>query len=160
MFFKINQPLGEYDGFKVKSIFVNISCALLILLWTYTAFSKLADLTEFKRQLGNQVFGKSGTLFLLWFIPISEISAALLLLFRKTRLIGLALSHLLMIVFTTYIALILTGYYDRVPCSCGGVLKQMGWTLHFFFNLFFLLLSLIAFFFEGQRKWWYLLRDQ
>lgn len=114
---------------------------LLILLWVYTATSKLVDLTEFKRQLANQTFGKSVAAILLWFVPISELFAALLLLFSKTRFAGLTVSFFLMLLFTGYITLVLLGYYDRVPCSCGGVLKQLGWQAHLWFNLFFLGIS-------------------
>lgn len=114
---------------------------LLILLWVYTATSKLVDLTEFKRQLANQTFSESIAAILLFFVPISELVAALLLLFSKTRFAGLLLSFFLMLFFTGYIALVLLGYYDQVPCSCGGVLKQLGWQAHFWFNLFFLGIS-------------------
>ncbi len=114
---------------------------LLILLWVYTATSKLVDLTEFKRQLANQTFGKSVAAILLWFVPISELFAALLLLFSKTRFAGLTVSFFLMLLFTGYITLVLSGFYDRVPCSCGGVLKQLGWQAHLWFNLFFLGIS-------------------
>ncbi len=43
---------------KFKAPIVNIICALLVLLWVYTAGSKLADLEEFKRQLSSQTLGK------------------------------------------------------------------------------------------------------
>ncbi|RZK26470.1 MAG: hypothetical protein EOO43_02730 [Flavobacterium sp.] len=119
-------------------------CSLLILLWVYTAISKLANFAEFERQLNNQTFGKAFTTYLLWLIPVTEIAAALLLFFNRTRLYGLVLSALLMALFTGYISLVLLGYYDRVPCSCGGVLKQLGWSAHLWFNLFFLLLSVLG----------------
>ena len=126
---------------KFKAPFLHFICTLLILLWVYTAFSKLIDIAEFKRQLANQTFGKTTSDLLLWFIPISEILAALLLLFRKTRLAGLTLSAVLMLLFTGYIGLVLLNFYERVPCSCGGVLKEMGWHLHFWFNLYFFAIS-------------------
>ncbi|SFH19429.1 MauE/DoxX family redox-associated membrane protein [Pedobacter insulae] len=117
------------------------TCTILVFLWIYTALSKLSDLTEFKKQLDNQTFGNSTATFLFWFIPISELTAAALLLFRKTRYAGLMLSTLLMFLFTGYIALVLLGFYERTPCSCGGVLKEMSWQMHLWFNIFFLLLS-------------------
>lgn len=133
-----------------KEIIISITCALLILLWTYTAFSKLSDIQEFKRQLGNQTFSKATSSFLFWFIPISELLAAGLLIIKKTRLIGLVLSSALMLLFTAYITLVLIGYYDRVPCSCGGVLKAMGWQTHLWFNLFFLSISITGLFLYGK----------
>ena len=114
---------------------------MLILLWVYTATSKLADLSDFRGQLANQSFGTSTAAFLFWFIPISELLAAFLLLFTKTRFAGLIVSFILMSLFTGYIALVILGFYQRVPCSCGGVLKSLGWHAHFWFNLFFLAIS-------------------
>lgn len=118
--------------------------AFLVLLWSYTAASKLINLERFKQELHNQTFNKTMSAFLLWFIPISELLTAILLIIKKTRLLGLILSSILMILFTGYIALVLLNYYDRTPCSCGGVLKELGWQAHLYFNLFFLLISLIG----------------
>lgn len=129
---------------KGKELTLTVIVALLILLWVYTATSKLADFQEFKRELNNQTFSRNTALLLLWLIPISEIIAATMLLFKKTRFIALLLSAALMLAFTGYIALVLLNYYDRTPCSCGGVLKELGWNAHFYFNLFFLTLSLIG----------------
>ncbi len=126
---------------KFKEPLIIIISVLLILLWSYTAFSKLADVAEFKRQLANQTLGKTVATFLLWIIPISEILAATLLLFYKTRFAGLAISAALMLLFTGYIGLVVFGYYDRTPCACGGVLKEMGWHAHLWFNVFFLAIS-------------------
>ena len=136
---------------KFKAPLLTFICTLLVLLWVYTAGSKLMDITEFKRQLGNQIFGKTVTAFLFWFIPSSEILAALLLLFNRTRLTGFFLSAGLMFLFTGYIALVLLGYYDRTPCSCGGVLKEMGWQLHFWFNIYFLAISCLGVWLEKEK---------
>ena len=137
---------------KFKSPSLNFICTLLVFLWVYTAASKLIDVGEFKRQLANQTIGKAAAAFLLWFIPISEILTALLLLFHKTRLSGLLLSAMLMFLFTGYIGLVLLGYFERTPCSCGGVLKEMGWQLHFWFNIFFLAISCFGIYFIKSTK--------
>lgn len=138
---KINQRKRKVS---TKELLILIISALLILLWTYTELSKLADLVEFKRQLTGQVFSRDLVQFLFWFIPSIEIFAAVLLLFKKTISIGLLLSSLLMFAFSAYIILILAGYYPRVPCSCGGVLKAMGWQTHLWFNLFFLSITIVG----------------
>lgn len=133
-------------------LLLKISCAILILLWVYTALNKLIDLQEFRLQLNNQNFSKTTAALLLYLIPISELLAVLLLLFKKTISIGLTLSTILLTIFTAYIFLVLIGFYDKIPCSCGGVLKEMGWTAHLFFNLFFLSLNLIALKFQLQQQ--------
>ena len=129
---------------QTKQQSLTIIIVLLVLLWSYTAGSKLMDIQEFKRQLYNQTFGINLANLLLWLIPITEITAVLLLIIQKTRLLGLLLSLILMTLFTGYIALVLLDYYERTPCSCGGVLQALGWEEHFYFNLFFLSLSIIG----------------
>lgn len=127
--------------YSYQPIVLNVICALLIVLWVYTATSKLANISDFKNQLAKQNFGASTAAFLFWFIPITELIAVGLLLFSKTRLLGVLGSFILISLFTGYIALVILGYYQRVPCSCGGVLKSLGWQAHFWFNLFFMMIN-------------------
>ncbi|WP_343522008.1 MauE/DoxX family redox-associated membrane protein [Pedobacter sp.] len=110
---------------------------LLIILWGSTAASKLGDLNEFKTELAKQVFSEKFVAWLLIAVPSAELIAATLLAFSKTRLYGLIVSLVLIGTFTLYIALILAGYFNKVPCSCGGVLKWLGWKTHLIFNLVF-----------------------
>jgi len=118
--------------------------ALLILLFAYAAVSKLADFTMFRHEMHNQNFPPEVADALVFFIPSAELVAIALLLTERWQRAGLVLSAILMAVFTGYIGLVLTGYWQRVPCSCGGVLKNMSWKAHFVFNLFFLAISLAA----------------
>ena len=132
---------------------VLIIATLLIILFFYTASSKLLDMEEFKRQLANQTLPKWSVSTLLWIIPISEILVSVLLITESTRRIGLYLSAFLMLIFTAYMGLVLLNVFDRVPCSCGGVIKYMHFSTHFLFNLFFLALSLIGLYIsKNQRK--------
>jgi putative oxidoreductase len=117
---------------------------LLIVLFVYTAVSKLMDFDQFKGQMYQQALPHEMATVLIWTIPGIEIIVALMLLFDRTSLQGLYLSAFLMILFTGYIALVLLNYFGRVPCSCGGVIKTLGWKLHLVFNLFFMLLSFLG----------------
>jgi len=132
---------------------IEILSALLILLWVYTAVSKLANAEEFRSQLNNQVFRPEVTKVLFYLVPSSELVAATLLLFRDTRVIGFLSSLVLMLGFTTYIILILTGAFPRVPCSCGGVLQTLGWKSHLVFNLVFTAIATsgLLFIFKERR---------
>ena len=135
--------------------FTKIAISLLILLWIYTPGSKLADYQDFKHQLRLQHFSPALIAILQWAIPIVEIIAAVFLTFLRTRRIGLILSCILLFAFTAYVALILSGYYIKTPCSCGGVLKFMGWRSHLAFNIFFLLLNILTIYFstlKGRRS--------
>lgn len=128
------------DAMKTNRSIAMIS-ALLVLLFIYTAVSKLLDFEEFSMQMYNQTLPRELATVLIWTLPATEILAALLLLFDRTRAFGLFLSVFLMILFTGYVALVLGNYFGRIPCSCGGVIRSLGWKAHLFFNLFFLLLS-------------------
>lgn len=125
---------------------------MLILLWTTTAASKLGNLNGFQSDLDRQVFTKTFNGVLLYAVPIAELVAAALLTFEKTRFVGLAVSLVMISAFTAYIILILVGFFNKVPCSCGGVLKFLGWKAHLYFNLFFMVLSGSAIYIHVKRE--------
>ncbi|MGY3212455.1 MauE/DoxX family redox-associated membrane protein [Mucilaginibacter sp. HD30] len=126
---------------NLKFVLPELIIFLLVLLWIYTASSKLMDFHHFKAQMHNQTLPRYLADILIYTLPPVEILAALLLVFQATRQAGFYLSALLMLLFTAYIGLVLLNYFGRVPCSCGGVLRMMNWKQHFLFNLFFLLLT-------------------
>ena len=123
---------------------IEIICCLLILLFLYTSVSKFIDFTRFRGDINNQPFPNWMTPFLLWVIPLLEITISLLLMVSSTRKTGLYLSFGLMSLFTIYTALVLFNFFDRVPCSCGGVIRQLSWNEHLLFNLFFSGMSLLG----------------
>ncbi|MCZ4224831.1 MauE/DoxX family redox-associated membrane protein [Pedobacter rhodius] len=125
----------------MKTLVKSLIPILLVLLFTYAAFSKLVSFTDFRQQLYNQAFPHWLGSFLLYFLLPAEIITALFLCFNRTVLIGLLFSFGLLLAFTIYIALVVLHYWDRVPCSCGGILNQMDWTAHLIFNCFFLVLN-------------------
>jgi len=117
---------------------------VLILLWVYTAASKLQDFGHFQAQMYKQALPHFLSTVLIWTLPVSEFVIAVLLIFEKSQRTGLLISAVFMFAFTCYVGLALLHVFGKVPCSCGGVIRGMGWKLHFFFNLFFLLLSILA----------------
>lgn len=127
-----------------KRIFTEVVIVLLVILFLYTAVSKFIDFKGFTYDLNNQPFPNSLTPILRWLIPITEISIVLTLLFERTRMIGLYASFILMGLFIIYTALVLFNFFDYVPCSCGGVIKNLTWPQHLFFNLFFTIISFLA----------------
>jgi putative oxidoreductase len=128
----------------MRSIILTIIICLLIGLFVYTAVSKLIDPSFFLRDLNNQPFPKVLNPVLVWFIPLTELFLAFLLLFNNTRRIGLIGSFYLMLLFTFYTAFVLLGFFNRTPCSCGGVIRWLSWGQHLFFNLFFVTISIIG----------------
>ncbi len=125
---------------------IDIISFLLVSLFIYTAASKLLDFAQFKGEMYNQTLPHQAATIIIWTLPGIEIATALLLLLKKTHLVGFYLSSILMVLFTGYIALVLLRFFSRVPCSCGGVIKSLGWRNHLLFNLFFLMLSILGIF--------------
>ncbi|MEE1896978.1 MauE/DoxX family redox-associated membrane protein [Flavobacterium rakeshii] len=129
---------------------------LYVLLFVYAATSKLIDFTNFRVQVGQSPLVGAFAEYLIWIVPISELAIALLLSFPKFRILGLYMALGIMVAFTIYIFLILN-YSSIVPCSCGGILEQMGWEEHLIFNLIFVVLAVLAIFTYRQYNFKYTL---
>lgn len=125
-----------------QNIYIETISFLLILLFVYAAITKLSDYTSFRQQIVRSPY-ISFFSDLAWSLPTAELITALLLAFKPLRLAGLLASFFLMLVFTLYVGIILLGGH-HLPCSCGGVLKNMTWKQHLLFNTFFLLLSALG----------------
>jgi hypothetical protein len=123
---------------------VEIICGLLILLFVYAAVSKLADYTNFKLTIRFAPLVKEKSDWIAWALPVGELIVATLLFMPKYRLTGLYCSLIIMFLFTAYVGYALVFRSAELPCSCGGVLNQLGWKYHFIFNVFFTLLSFIG----------------
>ncbi|WP_118196895.1 MauE/DoxX family redox-associated membrane protein [Albibacterium indicum] len=136
-----------------RSIIVHVCSTLLIILWVYTALSKVADVEVFASQLSRQPEPVSTLApILVWVLPLVELVAATMLMFAQTRKSGLLLSSFLMLGFTVYVALAVIGYWEDIPCSCGGVLNRLGWKDHLWFNLFFLMTAALGLAAERHSK--------
>lgn len=144
---------------KSRTSLIYIICILLIMLWIYTAVSKLMDFAQFRSQLSRQAFISDYAGLFAWLLPLIELIAAILLMLSITRKAGLLLSFSLMAVFTAYIGMIAFGIVEKTACSCGGVLSMLGFKEHFWFNLFFLVLSALGLYLNSKinlDKWKFL----
>ena len=126
-----------------RKLFIDLISSLFILLFVYTALSKLYNFHSFKTVLvASPLIGdKAG--WIAWAVPISELIAALLLFFPKTKLVGLCASLVLMSVFTIYLAYMII-FEPHLPCTCGGVIQQMSWKQHLIFNVVFTILAFLG----------------
>lgn len=104
-----------------------------IILFVYAAISKLTDFENFQVQVAQSPLLSAFATFIAYTTVIGELIIALMLCFKKSRLLGLYLFLGFMTAFTVYIFLILN-YSPFVPCSCGGVLEDLGWWEHLWFN--------------------------
>jgi uncharacterized membrane protein YphA (DoxX/SURF4 family) len=127
----------------IKGIIIETVCLLYVLLFVYAAVGKIMDFENFQVQLGQSPLLSAFAGVVSWAVPIVELFIALLLIFPKYRLAGLFSAFSLMVLFTTYITIILN-FSSFIPCSCGGILEKMGWTEHLFFNLVFVVLALVG----------------
>lgn len=126
-----------------KALLVEIIVFLFVVLFLYAAGSKLTEYNKFIGQMGMSPILTKFAPTLAWVVPAVEITIATMLIFPKTRLIGLYASFALMVVFTLYIAGILF-FSKELPCACGGVLSSLGWKNHLFFNGFYVVLGIIG----------------
>ncbi len=136
---------------KPRNAVVQAACYLYILLFVYAALSKLLDFENFRVQLAQSPLLSAYAGLIAPAVITAELLVALMLCFKATRLPGLYASFFLMIAFTVYIYLILN-YCDFVPCSCGGIIEQFGWTQHLIFNTAFAALALVAILFSEKGK--------
>jgi uncharacterized membrane protein YphA (DoxX/SURF4 family) len=126
-----------------KKNIVETICLLYVLLFIYAAVSKLLDYHDFSIKLGQSPLLSAFAGYVAVGVPLLEIIIALLLCFAGWRFIGLFAAFCLMMAFTAYIFIILN-FSSYVPCSCGGILQDLGWTEHLIFNLVFVILAIIG----------------
>lgn len=126
-----------------KGIIVELAVVLFIILFLYTAISKIMDYEIFKEQLAESPVLAPFSKLIAIGLPIVEFLVTILLIIPKWRLKGLYSSLILMTSFTVYIV-VLISFSTHLPCSCGGVLAEMSWKQHIVFNSFFVGLSILA----------------
>lgn len=127
----------------LKKIIPFAVSVFFVILFSYAAISKVLDFEDFQVQISASSLLNGFSQFLPYTIIIVEFLIAGLLCYRKTRTTGLIGSFILMLVFTGYIALLLSTS-QHLPCSCGGILEKMSWHQHLYFNIGCVILSFIA----------------
>lgn len=130
---------------SVKSVqlYLKIVGFLYILLFAYTASSKLIHIEQFQLRVEKMPFISEYPIWIAWGVPTIEILIVGLFLFPKYTLTALYTGLSLMSIFTIYIISVLR-LSDAIPCSCGGVISAMSWKEHIFFNCAFIALALIG----------------
>lgn len=139
---------------KQSKILFQISAVtryLLIFLFTYTGISKLIDHDNFYTSIMLSPIIHDQASIVVWLIPALELLIAALLLYNKFLQAGLVCSLILMTIFTVYIAYMIL-FMEHLPCSCGGVIKELSWSNHILFNSFFILLITVSLLFSTQHK--------
>jgi len=122
---------------------VEIITILFIILFTYTAVSKLSDFERFKITLARSSLFAGFSQIVAWGIPVIELLVSLLLVYPAVKLYGLYASFGLMVIFTSYVIYLLRSH-ERLPCTCGGIVQRMTWEQHLIFNIVFVVLAAVA----------------
>ena len=111
----------------------------------YAAVVKGSDMSLFQKQITESpLIPFSITKIVSYFIPASELLAALLLMNQTTRYWGFLLSYFLMLIFSVYLVTLVNLFGSNLPCACGGILGQMGYNTHIVFNILFCLLAFVS----------------
>ncbi|WP_298738888.1 MauE/DoxX family redox-associated membrane protein [uncultured Chitinophaga sp.] len=135
----------------LKRTIPSIVALLLVVLFLYTGISKLMDYTVFKEQIAVSPILAPIAPFVAWALPLVEFAVAIALFIPAWRLWGLYASSVLMLLFTVYIAAILS-FSTELPCSCGGILQEMSWQQHLVFNITFTILAVVSAILEKKRR--------
>lgn len=120
-----------------------IASLFYIILFVYAASSKFFDFQNFQIQIGQSPILTAYAGFVSWSVPLIELLIVVLFLVPKFIPVAFFASYYLMIMFTTYIVIILN-FSDFIPCSCGGVLEKLGWHEHIVFNGVFIVIALVG----------------
>lgn len=128
-----------------REVYLMILYTVFILFWLYSAGFKLYNFETFKQEMHSQVFSNGISNLLSYVIPAFEMMIAALLVYSATRLLGMTLSFLLMLIFTTYVGLALLDAYRYMPCNCIGLLgENAGWGTNFILNLFIAIVAAVG----------------
>ncbi len=136
---------------KKENYIINLTSYLLVFLFTYTACSKLMDHASFLTSVLQSPIIRNYATLISWLIPTLELLIVVMLLTNKYKLIGLWFSLFLMVIFTIYIAYMIL-YIPHLPCSCGGVLKELSWQNHLLFNGAFIILVITSLLINYRQK--------
>jgi putative oxidoreductase len=128
-----------------RKLILEIITSLFILLFFYVALSKILTYDTFKQDLIRTPLIKGFSSIIAVCLPATEFLVAIFLLLHKTRQFGLYCSFILMLLFTLFVGYILAFTQSKNrPCTCGGILREMNWSQHLWFNVAFTFLALIG----------------
>jgi hypothetical protein len=122
-----------------------------MLLFLFASVSKWLAFRTFINDIDNQPFPNSFTPWIVYLLPPLEVLITLALMFERTRTAGLYGSLILMSAFSLYTAAVLLHFFKYVPCSCGGIIKNLSWPAHLFLNLFFVAISIAGIILRKNR---------
>ena len=134
-----------------RNVVIEIISALIILLFVYTALSKLTNWTSFQLSLAQSPLIENQVKMVAYFVPITELIVSLLLIIPRTRLWGFYGASALMLLFTGYVAYLVM-FVPHVPCACGGIMKILTWPQHLIINSIYTILAITGAILERRKS--------
>ncbi|WP_207515012.1 MauE/DoxX family redox-associated membrane protein [Longitalea luteola] len=134
-----------------RSTIIETVTVLYIILFLYTAISKIIDYPIFKEQLELSPILSFSAKPVAVLVPVAELIAVIGLMIPRWRLKGHFLSILLMVGFTLYITVLMM-ISEHLPCSCGGIIGLLSWKQHVILNCLFIGLSVAAIVLQIKQK--------
>ncbi|MCX2477176.1 hypothetical protein OQZ33_22775 [Pedobacter sp. MC2016-05] len=145
-----NSP-QKNSSLKWMGLIVDLAVYSYILLFFYTAFSKLITYSAFLKVLSDLPLIGAWHQAIAMLVIFLEVLFGVLLVIPGGRIKGLWMSLGLMMLFTFYL-----GYHvmlrSKLPCSCGGVISGMTWPQHVAFNVGFILLAVAGIMADRRMK--------
>lgn len=135
-----------------KEKLYHICIIMLLILWIPTLMEKVLNFNSFKSDMLRQPFDDTLAPIVYYSIPLVEGVVVLLLIKPTYQRLGLILSSILLLIFTVYVSSAILGLWERTPCGCGLIVSGLSWHQHFFFNVFFLLISILGLYLHKNQK--------
>ncbi|WP_316812843.1 MauE/DoxX family redox-associated membrane protein [Pedobacter heparinus] len=130
---------------KHKERLIEVCITLLVILFGYTALSKLLEYDKFIFQMRDSRLAlmQAYAPVLAWLLPLIELLIVVALYLPGWRKKGLWAAVILLGVFEVYITgMMLSGL--KLGCTCGGVVSGLSWKNHLFFNATFMFIGTVA----------------
>jgi hypothetical protein len=133
----------------MKNILTHFCITFLFLLFVYTSASKFLDYDKFVFQMHLAPVPLMKILAPLfgWLVPSVEmiiaIGFAVGFFISSIKIKALLASVILLSAFQFYIVIMLLSG-SQLPCTCGGIVSQMGWKQHLFFNGFLIVTGIFS----------------
>lgn len=126
---------------KNSVLIFDVISYLFVLLFVYTAVSKLMTIATFQKVLSHYPMLTRYTVFTSYAVPTIELLVAALFVHNKTKVIGMITTLILILIFLLYIVFMLHSLGTNLPCSCGGIISKLSWKDHIWFNAILIILA-------------------
>lgn len=136
----IKKELLLLTGIKNRELIIDILVYLFILLFVYTATSKIYGFRDFNSVLYSiPLFGSAHFILAVLIISL-QLVIGLLLIIPSTKSFGLYATLILLIIFTVYL-IYMVSFAATLPCSCAGLSPNLTWENQIWLNIILIVLA-------------------